>query len=100
MSKEPEQDAFYVDIDPEKIPKLAGDRIREVMGCDLKAKEDLVPEIGTRWIMGPFTFEVALTNPSQLRFTARLVDVNFKSRSLKVVKSKSIIKRIMGSKND
>lgn len=100
MPKQPEQEAYYVDVDPEKIPALAGDRVREVMKCDLKTKELLIPEIGNRWQMGPFTFEVALTNPSQLRFTARLVDINLKSRSLKVVKSKSIIKKIMGSKNE
>lgn len=58
-------------------PKM---RIKEIMGLPLKQKELFIPSVGDRMEIGPFVFRVSVTNPSQLRFTATLVDVNIEKK--------------------
>ena len=59
----------------DQVPENAEDRIKKLMSLPLSSKKSFVPEPGMRLNLGPFVFEVAVTNPSQLRFTAKLVDV-------------------------
>lgn len=58
-----------------KIPDTPEGRITELMALPVKAKENFLPEPGLELRIGPYVYRVAIINPSQLRFTAKLVDV-------------------------
>lgn len=62
----------------EQIPDTPEGRIAELMELPLKVKKDFVPSSGMMFRFGPYVYRVAVTNPSQLRFTAKLVDVIIK----------------------
>jgi hypothetical protein len=58
-----------------EIPEAPEAKIKDLMDLPLARKQGLIPPAGYRFQLGPFVFEVAVTNPSQLRFSARMVDV-------------------------
>lgn len=64
----------------DKVPLNAKLRIKELLELPLKKKQNFVPPVGLRLNIGPFIYEVSVTNPSQLRFTATLVDVNIEKK--------------------
>lgn len=63
------------DYEKRGIPPTPEERIRELMESPLKQKAAFLPPIGGIFRVGPFVFKVSVSNPSQLRFTASLVDV-------------------------
>jgi len=74
----------------EDVPETPEGKIAQLMGLKAKEKEAFVPPVGAEFQMGPFTFRVKVTNPSQLRFTAQLCDVNVEKKS-RIVKPGRII---------
>ena len=64
-----------VNDDRKEVPATAAARLRELMELPLKQKQNFLPAVGAKIKLGPFIFKVSVTNPSQLRFTASLMDV-------------------------
>ena len=71
-----------------EIPESPESRIKDLMDLPLARKQSLIPPVGYRFQMGPFVFEVAATNPSQLRFSARMVDVVVEDEKPLIIKPK------------
>ena len=67
--------------DADKVPLSAKMRIKELLTLPLKQKQNFVPPVGLRLNIGPFVYEIKITNPSQLRFTAQLQDVNIEKKT-------------------
>lgn len=63
------------DTEKKDIPETPEDRIRELMELPLKDKENFIPPVGQFVKLGPFIYQVKVTNPGQMRFTASLYDV-------------------------
>ncbi|MBW1985000.1 MAG: hypothetical protein JRI53_09795 [Deltaproteobacteria bacterium] len=64
----------------DNVPLNAKLRIKELLSLPLKEKQAFVPPVGLQLTIGPFVYEVSVTNVSRLRFTATLVDVNIKKK--------------------
>jgi hypothetical protein len=69
-----ENESFKIK-EADEVPLNANTRISELLKLPLKDKQSFVPEVGLRMQIGPFIYEVKVTNPSQLRFTLGLQDV-------------------------
>lgn len=57
------------------VPLTQQSRIKAIQKLPLKQKTEFVPPPGTELRIGPYVYEVSVTNASQLRFTAVLKDV-------------------------
>ena len=64
----------------DEVPLNAKMRIKELLELSLKEKQNFVPPVGLRLNIGPFVYEIKVTNPSQLRFTAQLQDVKIEKK--------------------
>jgi len=57
------------------VPATPEARIAELMKLSLKQKEAFIPPVGAELRMGPFIYQVKVTNVGQLRFSCSLSDV-------------------------
>ena len=70
-------DAIDIPVKEKKqVPNTASGRIKKLLELPLKEKVNFVPPVGFKFVIGPFKYEVAVVNAGQLRFTAKLIDVN------------------------